>query len=300
MKRSIKLLMLLFVFSLTACGRRTQPELAEDVFIKLSTNSVGVMESYKMCTMNIEIHQNGTVRIYADGFYKWLSDEECPVCMTQITSEETDELKGLIAEYDLYNMREDVGNKDSMDGDKKYLTLYTVDGEHTVGGLNPSNRAFLKIFDYINALVREELYTYKLRVYEMQEQGCADMKRRGVKLTDNHDDIVLTGEMIDSYEILQAEAEDELSTVLDAAYGEEQEYYVIAMHLNDEGTEIIAERTVGCNEKSPEVYYLYKDDTYVTTICVDYQIIDGVLYLSDIYSKEDAEALVGKISGSEQ
>lgn len=306
MKRFMRLLpIFLFMFILTACGKSKQPELSDGAFIKLSTKPVGELEVYNFYTVNVEIYQDGAVKIYADDFKKWMGEEECPVSTTQVTQEEVEELKRLIEENNLYNMREDVGNKDSMDGDRKYLTLYTVDGEHVSGGLNPSNRAFNKIYDYINDIVREELYNYKLEISEIQEQGYIRWQNMGIDITNEQDNVVLSEDSIDRLETVYIEIAEEdekqesgqqVSTDMEASLEDADGQYKVAVYLNEEGAAAIMEQTAGCSDKSPQIYYLYINDVYETTIYVDYQIVDGILYLSDTYTKEEADAIVEKIS----
>lgn len=279
-KRIILSILIAFMcMCMIACTRDRQPELADGKFIKLSSATLGLAEDTELYTTNIEVYQDGTVVIYADNFDTWLSDEECPVTTTMITTEEVDELKRLIKEEDLYNLREDVGDKFTDDGSETCLTLFTVEGEHSSGGVNPSNRRYLRIYDYIYELVREETYTYKLSIAAMQEEGSYYLNNSGIMLTDNQDNVLIDYEKIDSFSMVAVDEDN----------------YNVVILLTPEGSEQINSFTVDC-DKSPEILLLYLDGVYKEAISIDYNIIDGVIYFNETYTKEQAEAMVQELS----
>lgn len=303
---TMAVLVVFVLVCMTGCGEEKQPELADGKFIKLSNTPMGEMSIIDIYTLNIEVHQDKTVIIYADDFDKWLGEGECPIVKTSITDDEINELKQLIADNDLYNMREDIGNKNVKDGDKKSLTLYTVNGGHTSGGMNPSNRKFLKIYDYLYELVREEVYSYKLDISDLQEDGASSMNNQGIRITDYLDNIVLTDEYIDEIRIAsyseqpQVIPDEDSASETDAFSNEDtedeaEEKYCVAIVLNAEGTELMCNLTLGCEEK-PGLYYLYLHGTYRNAISVGYNITDGIIYLNEAYTREQAEAEVQVLS----
>lgn len=293
MKRQLLIFGLMF-FTLFFSGckkeEKTQ-ELAQGVFIKLSTETIGQMDSYKMCRYNIEVDQSGKVTFFADNFYEWLGDEPCPVVETRITTDELTELKRLIEENKIYNMREDIGNKDIKEGDNLQLTVYTNKGEHVTGGFNPSNRAFLTVYDYIMNCVREEFYSYKLQVMNIQSSSIIPTSERGIKIRDDNQAEFLNNNMIAGMSVVYV---DEVGNVYptgideNATYPEDSNNFRVVIYFDDEGTMLINNKTMGLSEEVTETYYLYINGTYETTIFVDGNISDGQLMIVNSFTEDAA------------
>lgn len=293
MKQQLLILYLVFItLFLSGCKKENETqELAQGVFIKLSTETIGQMDSHKMCRYNIEVDQNGKVTFSADNFYEWLDEEPCPIVETSITSEEVTELKRLIEENKVYNMRSDIGNKDIEEGDKLQLTVYTDKGEHVTGGVNPSNRAFLTVYEYIINCVREEFYSYKLQVMNIQTSSIIPVSERGLKIRDENQAEFLNNNMIVGMAVVYV---DELGNVYptgteeNASYPEDSYDFRVVIFFDDEGTKLINNETMGLSEEVTETYYLYINGKYETTIFVDSNITDGQLMLVNSFSEEAA------------
>ena len=149
------------LFSLVGCGKKEDTTLADGMFLMLSSTVKGeAVETYEMYTLHAEISDNGNVRIYADDFNRWVSSDPCPEETVQLSADTIQQIKDIIDEIDLYHMRRNIGSRDLKDGEYKELTLYTASGEHVSGGLNPSNREFLKLYDYVEDQIREVAVSY--------------------------------------------------------------------------------------------------------------------------------------------
>ena len=97
-------------------------------------------------------------------------------------------------------MRRNIGSRDLKDGEYKELTLYTASGEHVSGGLNPSNREFLKLYDYVEDQIREVEYRYRTKIAEMQKKAISMEQNKNVYITDSQEEtIVAQDEINDVY-----------------------------------------------------------------------------------------------------
>ena len=156
------------------------------MFLMLSSTVKGeAVETYEMYTLHAEISDNGNVRIYADDFNRWVPSDPCPEETVQLSADTIQQIKDLIDEIDLYHMRRNIGSRDLKDGEYKELTLYTASGEHVSGGLNPSNREFLKLYDYVEDQIREVEYRYRTKIAEMQKKAISMEQNKNVYITDS-------------------------------------------------------------------------------------------------------------------
>ncbi|MBQ9233628.1 MAG: hypothetical protein IJ167_06300 [Lachnospiraceae bacterium] len=190
MKKKITVFFLLIIcVCVVSCGKKEEaPEFADALFVKLSYTPVDINSDELTYTINIEIYQDSTMRIYADDFIKWYGDEEPETINISISNEDLENVKKSIIENDLYSMQRDVGNKDNMAGVKKSLIIYTKDGEYSVYGINPSNKRFNYVFDMITDLNREELVDYIDSIDLIQKNGAKNDV--GIYITDEDDNII--------------------------------------------------------------------------------------------------------------
>ena len=171
------------------------------MFLMLSSTVKGeAVETYEMYTLHAEISDNGNVRIYADDFNRWVPSDPCPEETVQLSADTIQQIKDIIDEIDLYHMRRNIGSRDLKDGEYKELTLYTASGEHVSGGLNPSNREFLKLYDYVEDQIREVEYRYRTKIAEMQKKAISMEQNKNVYITDSQEEtIVAQDEINDVY-----------------------------------------------------------------------------------------------------
>ena len=298
--------LLCMTFALSACGNK-EPKLAEDVFLKVSLTAKGQsVETYEMYTLNLEIHQDGTIRCYADEFNRWLSQEECPVWTMQVTQEEITELQTRMEAADLYHMRERISSPDSKEGEYKSLTVYTAEGEHTTGGLNPSSQDFLMVYDYVENLTREMVFGYRTKISEMQKKGLSFRQTKGVLITDTQENEIVTNESInDVYVTFGDMHEQYVATDTDGTDGingidetEEAILYYVTIRLSDDMAERMEGDTAGCTPDLPEYYKLYENQTYVFTFGVQEQIKNGEMYVYETADAAEAESMAKQFRSS--
>ncbi|HEX3023071.1 MAG TPA: hypothetical protein VHP81_11845, partial [Lachnospiraceae bacterium] len=86
-----------------------------------------------------------------------IPNKELPSVSRQLSKKELNRLYQLIDNYNLLHMDNDLST-DSDDGSYTHLTFTLTDGtKYSVGGLNPSNRRFCKVVDYILSLYNDEM-----------------------------------------------------------------------------------------------------------------------------------------------
>ncbi len=303
MKKARFIIFFWFLILLTACsGKKKMPDFAEGTIVSLSFTPVNVNSDATTYTMNIEVNQSGELIIYADGFSKWYGKDEPEVIHLNITLDKVEEIKNLIEEEDLYNLHKDVGNKDNMEGIKKSLTVYTVEGEYTVYGLNPSNRSFNRVYDYIYDLELEELASYTTRINSIQTNGLKN--DIGIVITDVNDEIIFTKE--DIYDVYYVDRDVyEEATKTDAVYDENnfrEETATpedaeanpncrVVIELKDEAKEILNQNFTITNRKDYVTYNVYNDNELILFMMVKKNTDDGKIYSSKDYSVEEAEKL---------
>lgn len=290
------LCMICFLMSLFGCGKEAVT-LADDVFLKMSVTAKGEnVETYEMYTLNVEIHQNGYVRIYADHFNRWLSAEECPEQSLQLNPDVIKNIQDLIAESDLYHMRRNIGNRDLEEGEYKELTLYTSEGEHVSGGLNPSNRDFTRIYDYVEEQVRETEYLYRAKISQMQKQGLSEQQNKGVYITDSTEqEIVPKDEINDAYVTYGPE---HLRYTEHMATPDEPVRYYVTLLLADFGAETMMNETKSCNADNISYYKLYINNEYAFTFGVQTQILGSEVYVYETTDAEEAVAMANQLRNS--
>ncbi len=291
------LCLLSMLFLLSACGNQ-EAELADDIFLKVTSTAKGEgVETYEMYTLNLEIHQDGTVRCYADDFNRWLSTEECPEDTIKLTQEQIVQIQAYMDEVDLYHMRENIGNRDLKEGEYKSLTVYTTDGEHTSGGLNPSNQEFLKVYDYVENLTREMTYSYRAKIRDLQKKGLAYQQAKGITITDAQENEIVTTDSINDVYVTFGDAHERYEQTMTDAERKSDLYYV-TIKLSDDMAEQMELDTAGCTPDLPEYYKLYENETYTLTFGIQQQIKNGELYVYETTDAAEAKSMAEQFRNS--
>lgn len=296
MKRILCLIMImLFGISLCSCGKKEPPSLNQEKLIEITSRPLGMVDSYKLYTLHICVYNDCTVEIYADDFDYWYSDTVCERTTMQISEAELEEIKKVIEENDALNLNENVGNRDLKEGTIKSFIIYADDGEHKSGGLSPSNRSFLRVYDLVYDLVREESFVYAGSIDRLQAEGYGRRFDMGPRLHDSRDSLIITTDMIQDFVIVPAdEVEAAQGTETDA---EGEDMYGAAILLNEEGTAAIYEAT-GYVTDEPLIFFLYNNNTLYDIIKINNQIKDGTIYLNNIYNEADAAKAVDELEAS--
>lgn len=279
MKRKISAVffVLCMTIMLYGCGDKNDlPKFADGKFISLKSTVLGIEEEYKCYTINIDLKQDGGGVIYASDFSPGYGVEDCPTRPFELSVGDIEEIKGILNEKDIFHMRKDVGNKDMVYGECKIVTAYTNQGEFTTGGLNPSNRDFLEIYDLIYNKVREEVFAYTTELDTLiATQYNAKVMGKNITITDN-----MQYEILCANDIKDIYVEDiELHTEQDAISGEEAQLVIC---LNDEATDFIDNYTYSCNDE-PIVLRLYIKGEFICQIDVSNRINNGQIRISEIY-----------------
>lgn len=296
MKRILCLIMImLFGISLCSCGKKEPPSLNQEKLIEITSRPLGMVDSYRLYTLHICVYNDCTVEIYADDFDYWYSDTVCERTTMQISEAELEEIKKVIEENDALNLNENVGNRDLKEGTIKSFIIYADDGEHKSGGLSPSNRSFLRVYDLVYDLVREESFVYAGSIDRLQAEGYGRRFDMGPRLHDSRDSLIITTDMIQDFVIVPAdEIEAAQGTETDA---EGEDMYGAAILLNEEGTAAIYEAT-GYVTDEPLIFFLYSNNTLYDIIKINNQIKDGTIYLNNIYNEADAAKAVDELEAS--
>lgn len=279
------------LFSLVGCGKKEDTTLGDGMFLMLSSTVKGeAVETYEMYTLHAEISDNGNVRIYADDFNRWVPSDPCPEETVQLSADTIQQIKDIIDDIDLYHMRRNIGSRDLKDGEYKELTLYTASGEHVSGGLNPSNREFLKLYDYVEDQIREVEYRYRTKIAEMQKKAISMEQNKNVYITDSQEEtIVAQDEINDVYVTCGAQHTRYEETA--TADAEEPVNYYVTFLLADAGAEALRADTKSCNEDNAMYYKVYQDNAYAFTFCVQEPVMTTEIY---VYETMDAEEAVAK------
>ncbi len=270
---------------LGGCGEKEKVFVAgENELIHLACTPRGGVETYEIYTTNIMIYVDGTVKIYASDFVKWFGDNEIPEFTFSISMEEVEEIKQLIVENDLYNLREDVGNKDGISGNVKHMTIYAADGTNTTGGISVSNRQFTRGYDGIENIIREELFLYQTEIKDIQYKGFVVYSNRRVELIDRTGQCVLDHKTIND---VYAHTEDLV---------EQKAYYVI-VEFNQDGGEILKDITYWATKEDMVVLSLHLNGDFETKISINGPLVEYKLYIPQ-ESEEEAIAMAKKIRES--
>lgn len=281
--------MSLLVCCLTGCGKKDTVELADGVFLTMSSTVKGEgVETYEMYTLHADVSQDGQVRIYADNFNRWISSDPCPEKTIQLSADVIQELKDRIDESDLYHMRKNIGNRDLKEGEYKELTLYTTEGTHVSGGLNPSYREFRNIYDYIDDQLRETIYLYRAEIAQMQKQGLAVEKNKNIYITDMQEQTLVPKEDINDVYVTYGAKHERFDTTATPDALPETNYYVTLL-LADAGKNVMEKDTTECTVDNPSYYKIYQDNAYLFTFTVQEQVLRDEMY---IYETTDAESAV--------
>lgn len=279
----------LLVGCLTGCGKKENIELAEDVFLTISSTAKGEgVETYEMYTLHADISQNGQVRIYADNFNRWISENSCPEKNIQLSADVIQEIKDRIDESDLYHMRKNIGNRDLKEGEYKELTLYTTEGIHVSGGMNPSYREFRNIYDYIDDQLRETIYLYRAQIAQMQKQGLVAEKNKNIYITDMQEQTIVPKEDINDVYVTYGAKHERFDVDATPDALPETNYYVTLL-LTDAGKDVMRKDTEQCMADNPSYYKIYQNNAYLFTFTVQEQVLADELY---IYETTDAESAV--------
>ncbi|MBQ9278168.1 MAG: hypothetical protein IJ224_05995 [Lachnospiraceae bacterium] len=297
------LLIVLICLSLASCGKKEKgPDFADDMFVKLSYTPVDMRSEEYVYTMNVEVYQDSSVCIYADEFIKWYGENEPERVWIDLSESEIDDIKKCIVDNKIYEIQRDVGNKDNIDGVRKSIYVYTKDGEYQVTGLNPSNKQFNKVYDFITDLVRTEMTDYAENIDKIQKDGKeADV---GIYITDANDSIVFEKtDIVDIYaedmyeEATDTDAEPENSdSTDDGSLDEEISDKRIVIELNDDVFEKYENMTFYLKKDEYIVLKLYNDRTFIMTLLA-YNEKDGLrVYSGNLYyDDEEIEKIIEEL-----
>lgn len=296
MKRILCLIMImLFCTSLCSCSEKEPPSLNQEKLIEITSRPLGMVDSYKVYTLHICVYNDCTVELYADDFDYWYGDTACERTTVQISEAELEEIKKVIEENNALNLNENVGNRDLKEGTIKSFIIYADDGEHKSGGLSPSNRSFLRVYDFVYNLVREESFVYAGSIDRLQSEGYGRRFDVGPRLHDSRDSLIITTDMIQDFVIVPADEVDAVQATETDAEGEDM--YGVAILLNEEGTAAIYEAT-GYVTDEPLIFFLYSNNTLYDIIKINNQIEDGTIYLNNIYNEADVAKAVDELEAS--
>lgn len=291
-------LCLLLVVS--GCEKKQEIALADGVFLKVSVTVKGdAVKTYEMYTLNIEISRDGTSRMYADNFNRWMSTEPCPEDVTKLSADEVAQIEAMIDEIDLYHMRNQIGNRDLKEGEYKEITLYTTEGAHSAGGMNPSNPEFLKLYDYMDDLFREREYLYRTTIAELQLKGREFEQGKGIYITDSvEQELVAKEEINDVYVTYGMEhARYPAEATLTDGISEDTIYYVTLL-VNDAAAQTMQGETVGCTPENRMYYKVYENQAYVFTFGMERQSTSNEIYIYETNDAEEAVELAARMRQS--
>ncbi len=304
MKRILYTIMnIVLLLSLCSCGEEKQPSFSQEKLIEITSRQVGISDSCKIYTLHICVYNDCTVKIYADDFPFWYGEKAADAVTTTITKDELEDIKKMIIDNDAVALNKNVGNIDMKEGTQKGFIIYADDGSHESGGLNPSNRSFLRVYDFVYNLVREESFIYCSEIENIQLTGYNRRFDIGPRIHDNQDNVVISTDMIQDFVIVPAseiatdtDAEPETTEVYDYDMGADaateenshEDMYGLAIMLNEDGTNAIYEAT-GYNIGEPKNFLLYVDNRLYETITIRKHVSDGTIYLNGIYDKTSAE-----------
>ncbi len=289
MKKHIGVLNILIIYvmlaiSLTSCvGKDSYPAFSDGLFVKISYTPVNVNEDETTFTVNVEILQDGTMYIYADNFVKWYGENEPDRMKLKLSDEEVEDVKKSIIREGLFDMHNDVGNKDITEGIRKEIIIYTAEGEYSIYGINPSNRSFNKVYEQIYGLRREELVTYVDKINEIQETGSRNDV--GIYLTNQSGNKIFLKEDIEN--IYSEEYYPE---------GEEEPKTRIVFVLNDEAQAILDDAGAYTDKKKQISYKMYNDNKYIFDVIVN-ESDDGCFLFADVlYDEKELEDVIKELN----
>ena len=257
--------------------------MGDNELIHLTSTPRGGVETYQIYTTNIVIYVDGRVRIYASDFVRWFGRDEIPELTLYISQEAVKEIEQLIITNNVYNLREDVGNKDGISGVVKRMTVYAADGTNTTGGISVSNRQFVRTYDRVEAMVREDLYVYQGEINQIQYEGYISYSNRSVQLLDREGKTIMDHELI-----------NDVYTYEEVLEEDEQTAYYTVIEFNQDGAEILEDATFWATQEDVVVLTLHINGAFETNVTVKNVLNDGKLYIPQD-TKEAADTLTEKI-----
>ncbi len=270
------------LFLLGGCKEKEKEFVPGDKeLIHLTSTPKGGVETYQIYTTNIKIFVDGTVIIYASDFVRWLGDGDIPQTVFTISPEEVEQIKQIIVDGNLYNLREDVGNKDGIDGVIKKMTIYGQAGTHTTGGISVSNRQFVRAYDTIESIVREELFIYTGEINSIQLKGYERFVTRSVEILDREGGPLLDHTYInDVYTYVEE---------LDSG----NVYYTV-IEFNTYGVDILKEFTAWASEEEIIAVSIHVNGSFEKAVAITTPISNGKMYIQQ-NDEISANAFVEKI-----
>lgn len=161
--KKVKILTALFIlFILSACTNDID-FVEDEPFVKLTPYLAAEGTIVDHFPKNITVSDNGEVVVFTEDVLDRRGEEveldageNPPTIEKEISSEEVKELQDLIKKNKFFSIPEDITDYDVMDGGGSRITVYTTDGERTVGGENTDHEGYLEIRNYIYDLVKDE------------------------------------------------------------------------------------------------------------------------------------------------
>ncbi|MBR1816046.1 MAG: hypothetical protein IJ763_05025 [Lachnospiraceae bacterium] len=289
-----KILLISMIFTLVllcACGEESDtPDFAEDgILVKLSARPKDIEEDIYTYTTNIEVYNDGTIKIYAEEFSKWYGEEEPEIVELKITESEIEEIKRTILDEDLYHMHENVGNKDDISGVEKRLTIYTTEGEYSIHGISPSNVKFNRVYDLIYGLKRDELASYLININDIQKKG--NINDTGICIIDSNGSIIFRNSDIESINI------QNMNDITDEDDTSRKDIppYKIVIKVKEDNVERLNELTQYADEKNYVTFNLNVDNKFYMLLYTCEPIEDGKIYSNNDYTMEEAEETVNEL-----
>ena len=299
LKTYLLILFIALLIVLGGCGKKSSTPVKEGTLIRVSYAEKGDgIDQLARYTVNIEVDCDGTVRIYADQFEKWMPETACPEDTYQLEPAVMEELRAKVDEAPYGKLRSDMGNRDQTDGVFKTVTVFMEDGEHTYSGLNPSNRNFLALYDAVYNVTKERAFTYVSSVNEMQQKAKKAVEQAQIHVICNADELLFSEDKIKAVYLIPPEGEEPEGEVppedaIPAAKTEwtgklTDEYYG-AMLLTDEGVAAMADYSSGSSEEFPVSLQLYIGTQFLITFKADTTIEKNLIYFEHSTNKEQVK-----------
>ncbi|MDD6400513.1 MAG: hypothetical protein PUG10_02745 [Lachnospiraceae bacterium] len=302
MKKYIKkcyfyIVILVFAIALSGCGKKKEPPvIADGEFIKISTKQVGDVDELKDYTIYITLNTNGKLTISAGDFKHWYGEEACPVVTTDIPKEKVEEIKQLVFDCNFFNMNEDVGNRDMTSGEERSITVTTTDKVYSSHGLNVANRSFIKLFEAVYSLKREEFFSYIETVNRLQDKGKEITDYRGIIIYDEMQKEIIGNK--DVIKIDKTKAVNVLMLNTDSISEEDKidEKYYVYMEIDSYVNSELGKKYGDTGENTK--FLLYVDDEFAYNLYVNYAL-DGRLYIDRRFTKEEANEVINMLKSKQ-
>lgn len=146
-----KFVIIIFSFLLGGCLKSMEfPQ--EEAFIEYEYGDYGPDLIGNLYPKIITLYGNGK------GELSMLADEGPRHTITfEIEDEAVRSLQETIEEVDLFSIPEDLSEMDVVDGGYEYLTVFTTDENHTIGGSNPNNESLDRLSEEIFQAIPDEV-----------------------------------------------------------------------------------------------------------------------------------------------